>query len=112
MRHVKNYHMVTDQSMTSSSNSAAQDVGLYQGYAIQAVWTGTPTGTLKLQATVNGTDWSDIAGTSTSLTGSASSWLWNVTDILYESVRLVYTASSGTGTLNAYISKKGWPSNG
>lgn len=86
------------------------------GVCIQAVWTGTPTGTLVLEASTDQerlsdgtgvTNWTAIAGSSVSLTGVAGNQMWNVDLAFYRWVRLVYTASSGSGTLNARIQMKG-----
>lgn len=109
--------------MNTSSNSSAYCLDTIFGYSIQAVYTGTPTGTLKLQgsddptgdfaspanATNIPTNWSDIAGTSQALT-AAGTFLWNMSDVGYNWVRLVYTDTSGgtsTAILNARINAKG-----
>lgn len=91
------------------------------GFCIQAVITGTPTGTLKLQASndpfkyvVNGgvqtpTHWTDIADSSFSVV-AAGNTVWNYNGAFYTFVRVVYTdASSGASTavLNANITVKG-----
>lgn len=80
--------------------------------ALQAVWTGAaPTGTFKLQASCDaGTDaqtgpsgfgvtnWTDVASSSNAITASGD-FMWNLTDMGYRWVRVVYTRTSGTGTL-------------
>lgn len=92
------------------------------GFAVQAVWTGTPTGTFKLQAScdtppnqsqvANGgpdpiTHWDDIANSSYAVGGSAGSYTWNFNGSFYNYMRLVYTNASGTGTVTANLCVKG-----
>jgi hypothetical protein len=91
------------------------------GYAVQAVYTGTPNGTIKLQASVdpfkyvvNGglqapTHWADIPSSSITL-NAAGVYIWNITDVYYTFVRVVYTDASGgtsTAVLNVNICTKG-----
>ena len=85
--------------------------------SIQAVISGSPTGTLKLQmsilspamnghpATV-GQTWTDVASSSISVSGAGSD-AWNITDIGYPWLQVVYTMASGTGSLNLYAWVKG-----
>lgn len=99
--------------MNANINSSA--LPLYQmfGYAIQIVFTGTPTGSFKLQgscdpvpqagspsitAVIPPVNWTDIAS-STQMVAAAGSIFYNVTDVLYNWVRVVYTdTSSGSST--------------
>lgn len=87
----------------ASTVSAVQSIANYLNYSVYAAWTGTPTGTIKLQAsnTNNGTDWQDIAGSSVSIAGSAGDNFWNITGACYSFFQVVYTPASGSGTLNA-----------
>ena len=92
------------------------------GYAVQAVWTGTPNGSIKLQASCdnpgrdnqasNGgpdevTNWTDIASSSYAITGSAGNYMWNVSDAYYRYFRVVYTNTSSVGVLNVKAVVKG-----
>ena len=90
------------------------------GYAIQVVFTGSPVGSLKLQAScdqgsnpINAsaigagiTNWNDIAGTTVAIS-SAGLTLYNMDAQYYKWVRIVYTPDSGTGTVSARINSKG-----
>ncbi len=97
-----------------SATRNSQAVPLYQifGYAIQLVFTGTPTGSFKLQGSCDPvpqaaqaaispysvTNWTDISGSSQSVT-AAGSIIWNAEDTMYNYVRVVYTdTSSGAST--------------
>lgn len=111
-------------SMTGTTTVNSNSIPLDQtyGFAIQAVWTGTSAGTLKLQAsndapvretqTNNGgpdtiTNWTDIANSSTAVISGGGNFMWNFTGCFYRNVRLTYTNATGTGTLTASIVPKG-----
>lgn len=75
-------------------------------YSIQLVFTGTPVGEFKLQGSLDGgtpSNWTDITGSEESVT-EAGDILWNAQGVGYRWVRLVYTSTSGTGTLTVYRS--------
>lgn len=110
--------------MNANSNSpAVQLKNIYQ-FAIAAIVTGTPTGSIKLQASndpeTNDTNpnnnpqpapvnWVDITGSSFSLSASGET-MWNVQNIGYNYVRVVYTDSSSgasTATMNIIVNAKG-----
>jgi hypothetical protein len=101
-------------SMGASINSSGIDLNQQMIYAIQAVWTGTPAGTLKIQVSndivpvaSSVVNWTDYTGSSQTLSGSAGDFVWNVLNVGYRWMRLVYTRSSSTGTLNVTYSGKG-----
>lgn len=107
---------------TVTLNSNPIRIDQIYGFAVQAEWTGTPTGAFKLQASCdsppngsqvsNGgpdtvTNWTDIANSSYSISGSAGNYMWNFTGSFYNYVRLVYTNTSGSGSLKANLCLKG-----
>lgn len=112
---------VVNQSMSATYTSPS--VGLDQdfGYAIQAnfITSGTLGGTFTLQGSVDhrtdqqgnvliAGNWCTLAQTAYTISG-AGSYMWNVTDVMYAYVRLVYTAAGGdTGTLNCFIQTRGF----
>ena len=115
--------VVSAQTMSSTNTFSSNPIPLDQvfGIAIQAVWTGTPNGTVKLQASCDPpsqaqiagpsystvTNWTDVANSSYSITGSAGNYMWNVADANYRWIRLTYTNTSGTGSMTAYACVKG-----
>lgn len=117
---VFNDPLLTNAVMNTTLTSLGIPLMNTYGYAIQAVYTGTPTGTFKLQASVDPvkdgppntpqpTNWDDITDSSFTVS-SAGVYIWNVTDAMYTWVRLVYTDSSGgtsTAIVNARINSKG-----
>ena len=91
------------------------------GYSIQAVITGIPTGTFSLQSSTDPntgaanltfshpTNFNLIAGSSVNVTDSGII-TWNVTDVMYNYVRVSYTDGSGgasTATMSGTINQKG-----
>lgn len=83
------------------------DLSQIYGYSIQAIYTnGAPAGTLVLQASNDGINFCDIAGTSFVVTGTGN-FLWNVTNSNYLYVQMAWTPDGGgsTGTMQslAYI---------
>lgn len=117
--------LVLNQAMTADINSKGIDLNQTPLFSIQASWTGTPTGTIKLQASNDivqvdpsnsnpvGPDpaglvvnWSDIPSSSQAIAGAAGNFLWNQADVGYRWVRVVYTFASGTGTLSVTYSGK------
>lgn len=91
-------------------------------YCLAAVVTGTPTGIIKLQASNDPetndtvplsdnppTNWVDISDSSFTLT-AAGETMWNVSEIAYNYVRVVYTDSSSgasTATMTVIFNGKG-----
>lgn len=112
--------ILTNGNMTGTAtiNSEIIDCNQVWAYSIQAVYSGTPSGTIKLQASADivnlGADgsqptisnWTDLSGT-VALSGTAGSSMFTNANFGYRWVRLSYTNSSGTGTLNAVINAKG-----
>ena len=105
--------LVTDGDMSGSVNSTALDLHEVSDFAIQAVWTGTPTGTLVLQGSCDnvelGTDvtnWVNITDSSYTVTVSDSNYLWDYSDAAFLWVRLAWTNTTGSGTLQVVCSAK------
>lgn len=101
---------------TNVVNGDAFNVDNLLHAAIQAIWSAgaTPVGTLKLQgscdAPVSGkgtdvTNWSDL-GVTASVSGNTGSAILQAANMGFKWLRLVYTNTSGTGTLNAFANAK------
>ena len=95
-------------AMTASITSEAVNVQSMTRVAIQAIYTGSPVGSLKLQAanSLTSQTWTDVSN-STVAVSAAGNQLWNVSDIGYALIRVVYTFTSGSGTLEVIVSGKG-----
>lgn len=106
--------IVTAGDMSAASIlSPAQDMRYIPTGSIQALWTGAPVGTLILQTSADLTadptlvaNWSDFSGSSIAVNGPGDV-MFNLANAGYKWIRLKYTKTSGSGTLNANISNKG-----
>lgn len=97
------------QVLTSTTNTPTKDVYNCDRYAIQADYTGTFSGSLKLEVSNDDdtvTNWTELTGSSVAIT-SAGTYIWNVKHVAYRAVRVVYTYTSGSCTLSLSITTKG-----
>lgn len=103
--------IIINGSMTGTAAINSDPIDLKQalGCSIQSVWTGTPTGTLKIQTSDDGdaaVTWTDYTGSSQSTAGAAGDFRYGISAEFARWVRLVYTNASSTGTLNVTASIK------
>ena len=70
-------------------------------FSVQAAWTGNLVGSFKLQGSNDpiNVGWTDYPG-AVSVNGPGSA-MWNVQNIGYGFMRLIYVPISGSGTVNA-----------
>lgn len=105
--HVQNTLIVTNGDM--SSNITSLDTNIDEGcsYCIQAAFTGTPVGIIKLQGSNDPAllGYTDISESISAVTGPGT-YMVNVEFPVYSFVHLVYTSTSSSGTLNAKINVK------
>lgn len=118
MLRIKNQVLLSAVDASINESTAAVDLENMLGYSIQAIFTGAPVGTLKLQGSDDWTpdaqfvqppptNWTDITGSSTAVS-AAGSVLFNTANSYYRWVRAVYTATSGSGTLTIQVNAKGF----
>ena len=112
-------HLLVNGNMASNITSPVQTLNAQDNVGIQLNWTGTPTGTFSFQISadykqdqegnvINPGNWISLpVSPSISASGSASQAYVDLNQMSSEWVRVVYTAASGTGTLNIYTSGKG-----
>lgn len=113
MYNQKNTAIVTEGDMSGSLTSTPINLDHIKMYAIQAVVSSgtSPSGALTLEASCDPSNttpstWTEIGNTSQTVTADGS-FLWNVENAGYNWVRLVYTRTSGSGTLDTRIQIKG-----
>lgn len=120
---VFNERIITNVVMNTNIESAAIPIVNSFGYFVQAVYSGVPTGTLRLQASGDKfdyaspvqppvpTNWNDIKGSQFSIT-SAGTCSWNVgAGTYYNYVRVLYVDSSSglsSAILNVTFNAKGY----
>lgn len=99
---------VNEAVTNETKNSEAIDITHIYGYSVYALWTGsTITGSIKLQASLDNTNWIDIVSSSQTIS-AAGAYLWNVTDAFYRYFRLVAISDDvNTITVNAQFFAKG-----
>jgi hypothetical protein len=117
-----------DETMGADFQSSPWRLDHLEGYSICVKWmetSGSLAGTLKLQASNNAfvyesgsgnlvewdtgktpgynpdATWADIAASSVAVSGDGS-YFWNVSDSYYSAVRVVFTHTSGDGTLEGF----------
>jgi len=118
---VKTFMIPQNTVMNTTLTSVPIPVNNTFSAAVQVVFTGTPTGTFTLQASndtvnliapnrpkadfnsapFNPTHWSTIANSAQAVT-AAGDIMWNLQDIGYQWIRLVYTDTGG-GTSTAVL---------
>lgn len=91
-------------------------------WTIQAIWTGVPVGNFTIQVSndivavnpvstgdpaINVVNWTTYTGSSTAAGGAPGDFAWIAQNAGYQWVRLLYTRTSGTGTVNATFNGKG-----
>ena len=108
-------------AQSASFNTAGFPIHQAIGYAVSLSWpaTGTPVGTLKLQACVDPSlnfdakpdaglvNWYDITSASVALTGGAGTQMFLDPEAMYRWVRVVWTRTSGSLSLTTNIQFKG-----
>jgi len=106
MENLYNVKIVTNGDMSTDVESTVTDMSKTNGYSVYAKWTGSPVGTIKLKASLDDINFVDITGSETAV-NSTGEVLWEVTSAFYDKLKVVYTSTSGTGTLNVQINGKG-----
>lgn len=101
----KNYDFTLAANLNASANSTSvENLEQDYGFCLQIGFTGSAlNGTFKLQASNDSSTWTDVPSSSQSVTAltGASSAMWNIDGAYYNYVRLVWTYTSGSGTISA-----------
>jgi hypothetical protein len=104
---VQHLTLLTAGDMSQATlTTASQQVDLAFGFSVQAIATGAPVGALKLQISLDGTNFVDYPSSSQAVS-AAGSFIWNVADVMFRYFRVVYTKTSGTGSLTILEMYKG-----
>lgn len=101
------FALLSSGDMSGDLESAAIDMLSLPFGAIEAVWTGSPTGTLKIEGSIENvpsaedvTRWYDTGTSVGSPAGSGSSTLVNLAGVGFRWLRVVYERSGGSGSLD------------
>ena len=108
-KNFKSYPMLDDASMATTQQSVATNVQLLDKASIHVSWTGTaPVGVLTVQARNGENDtWYDLDfGVAMNVTGNSGDHQIIFNELPFYEIQLVYTATSGTGSIDAVILMK------
>ncbi len=109
------FHVITNASMAADVFSAPTNLQQLSELSYDISWTGTPTGTFSVQVSntyaqdpngnvTNAGSWNDIVlSVVPSAAGAPGSAFINIAEMAGLWIRLHYTRSSSTGTLNATV---------
>lgn len=114
-----NIPIISAASIAVDANSNPIPMEQEEMCAIQAVWTGTPVGNFTIEVSCDDgaltpsgvptgiTNWSTYTGSTVAAGGADGDFTWLIADLPVKWIRLKYTHTSGTGTLNARLNGKG-----
>lgn len=112
---LRSYKMFDAADISANATSAATDVTPVDKASIHVRWTGTsPVGTLVVQYRNNNPDfatptdpWMNLAfSAAITISGNSGEHQIVFNEMPFTDIRLVYTATSGTGVLTATLSMK------
>lgn len=111
---IKPFHLMTDGNMSGNLTSDLVDVSYTDNIGFQLNFTGTPTGDFSVEGSIDYDDhlqtgnWSELTfSTTPQALGAADTHLLNLNQVPYKKLRVKYTRTSGSGTLNIYVMSKG-----
>lgn len=107
-----NKKIITDGEMTGTDvlNSIPLNLQQMSRASFHLIWTGTPSGVIKLQASNDEENWTDLTDINSKINnpaGVAGDLLLDLNDLSFKSLRVQYTNASGTGVLNVVAHSKG-----
>ena len=110
------FKLIDAQSMAGDVTSSVVGIKFTDNISIQMSFTGTPTGVFDVQVSndydpnlpTQTATWSSLTLSATPVaSGSGDSILMDLTQVPAPFIRVKYTRTSGSGTLNATIAAKG-----
>lgn len=99
-----NKHVIDSGDMSGNLDSGLIDLSNVLGYAVQAVWSGAPVGNIVIEGSNDGINFKTISTTAAG--GSSGSILSNNDGIHYVYLKVIFTFTSGSGTLDVNVSGK------
>jgi hypothetical protein len=101
---ILNQQVYNAQSMSADITSSGIEVAGLGGFAVHFIWTGTPTGSVSVEASNDNSNFVQID--TQAFVTTDGQHLLNVERPHYKYIRLKYTRTTGTGALTAYVSGK------
>lgn len=112
-------HLISATSMGATITSAAFPCQFQDNIGIQLDWTGSPVGAFSIQTSIDHAQdsqgvittaghWITLTlSTAITASGSADDAYIDLNQLSAPWIRVVYTSTSGTGTLDCFIAAKG-----
>lgn len=100
------YQLMSAGDMSGNITSSAQKVDQMYLFAVAAVFTGAPVGTLSLEWSPDNINWITYTGSAESISASGN-FGWLISAVPFEYIRLKYAFVSGTGSLKVIVTGKG-----
>jgi hypothetical protein len=98
--------ILTDGDMSGNLETDVIDTSRLDAVVFYAKFTGSPVGTLKVQVSIDDINYVDLPDSEVSVT-AAGDFMWNIVDTNFDKIKVVYTATSGSGTINIRANTKG-----
>lgn len=96
-------------SVTTGADATSMPVTLKPksvGVNVQLAWTGTTTGTVKMQGSNDLLQWNDVASMTASPAGSAGTAVFTADKAYWDHFQVVFTRSGGTGLISGTYNEK------
>ena len=102
------YHLISNGDMSTTITSNITNIQNLDNIGIEWSWTGTPTGAFTILASISGQNFIPLTFSDPLPipSGSAGLWLTDLGQVSFYQIQIVYTPTSGAGTLNVWISGK------
>lgn len=101
------YHLINGGVMTGTATvtSATVNVWNLDNIAIQVGWTGTPTGTIAINCSIDNINFDSLTfdPALAQPSGSADNYLISLNQLPYPYLQVQYVNASSTGVLNVWI---------
>jgi len=97
----RTFVMDANRSVAATGLTPSIEVDIDDGYCLQTVFTGLSSGasgTLTLQTSLDGVNFSDYSGSALSFASGTTSLVWEVTTKRHKWAKLALSAVAGTGT--------------
>lgn len=102
-------HIINAGDMSQATlTSTVINVQNLDNAGLEVTWTGSPTGTITVQASISNQTFYSLTfnPTLTQPAGSAGGYLINLNQLPFTYFKVVYTKTSGTGTLDVWAAVK------
>ena len=102
------YHLISNGDMSTTITSNITNITNLDNIGIEWAWTGTPTGTFQILASISGQNFIPLSFSDPlpTTSGSAGVWFTDLGLVSFYQIQIVYTPTSGVGTLNVWIGGK------